>query len=84
MHYSFLPHPTILNDKLEKIKCITDNKDFEILCLNKTVLDTALVQLRRNQKKFDFTVKKISNRFVLNVFLMLQLHSSVRHMRSGV
>ena len=40
----------LLNDKLEKIKCITDNKDFEILCLNKTVLGTAFSSILQTSK----------------------------------
>ena len=41
----------LLNDKLEEIKCITDNKDFEILCLNKTILDTAFSSIQQTSEK---------------------------------
>ena len=34
----------ILGEKLEGIKCITEHKDFNILCLNKTVLETACIR----------------------------------------
>ena len=42
----------LLNDKLNGISCVTLNEDFKILCLNKTVLDTAFVQHRRYLKNF--------------------------------
>ena len=38
---------SLLNGKLAGVKCITLNKDFIILYINKTVLNTALVQHRR-------------------------------------
>ena len=44
---------TLLNDKLDDNKCITMHKDFEILCLNCTVLETASIRHRRYQKKFN-------------------------------
>ncbi|XP_057302765.1 P2X purinoceptor 7-like [Hydractinia symbiolongicarpus] len=43
----------LLNDKLNDNKCITMHKDFEILCLNRTVLETASIRHRRYQKKYN-------------------------------
>ena len=44
---------TLLND----IKCITMNNEFEILCLNQFVLETASIGYRRYHKNF----KELSN-----------------------
>ena len=43
---------TLLNEKLNDIHCITLHPDFEILCLNRTVLETACVRHRRYHRKF--------------------------------
>ena len=43
---------TLLNDKLNDIKCITMNNEFEILCLNRIVLETASIRHRRYHKNF--------------------------------
>ena len=45
----------VLNEKLAGVKCITLNKYFIILRINKTVLDTTLVQHRNG------VIKKSSN-----------------------
>ena len=37
---------TLLNDKLNDIKCITMNNEFEILCLNRIVLEAASIRHR--------------------------------------
>ena len=42
----------LLGEKLEAIKCITLHKDFKILCLNQTVLETACIRHRRYFNKF--------------------------------
>ena len=38
---------SLLSEKLEGKKCITDNNYFKILCLNRTILETACVRQRR-------------------------------------
>ncbi|XP_057310654.1 uncharacterized protein LOC130648616 [Hydractinia symbiolongicarpus] len=43
----------LLNDKLKDNECITMHKDFEMLCLNRTVLETASIRHRRYQKKYN-------------------------------
>ena len=49
----------ILAEKLVGIKCITHNEDFKLLCLNKTVLETACIRHRRYENKFtDKTFRK--------------------------
>ena len=42
----------LLNDKLDNIQCITLHPDFEILCLNSTVLETAFIRHRRYHRNF--------------------------------
>ena len=42
----------LLNEKLNDIVCITEHPDFDILCLNKTVLETALIRHRRYNQNF--------------------------------
>ena len=48
---------TLLNDNLNDIKCITMNNEFEILCLNRIVLETASIRHHRYHKNF----KELSN-----------------------
>jgi len=45
-------YSTLLNDKLDNIQCITLHTDFEILCLNSTVLETAFIRHRRYHRNF--------------------------------
>ena len=42
----------LLAEKLVGIKCITYNEDFKLLCINKTVLETACIRHRRYENKF--------------------------------
>ena len=51
----------LLANKLAGIKCITHNEDFKLLCLNKTVLETACIRQRRTENKFT-DLKKFSNK----------------------
>ena len=51
----------ILGEKLEGIKCITEHEDFNILCLNKTVLETACIRHRRYHNNFK-DVKEFMNK----------------------
>lgn len=59
----------LLQEKLAN-GCVTKHKDFELLCLNKTVLETAFIKHRRYKKIFtdvkEMTLKYV-NRF-LNIF----------------
>ena len=57
---------SLLGDKLDDINCITQNKDFKILCLNPNVLDTSFIH-RRYQKNFK-QFKSMNNRFDNFVF----------------
>ena len=49
----------LLQDKLSK-GCVTKHKDFDVLCLNKTVLETAYIKHRRYKKIFT-NVKDMSS-----------------------
>ena len=54
----------ILGEKLQNIepfRCITDSEDFKVLCLNKTVLETACIRHRRYKNNFQ-EVKTFSNK----------------------
>ena len=42
----------LLKNKLENLKCITCHPEFDILCLNKVVLETAAVRHRRYKSNF--------------------------------
>ena len=48
---------TLLNDKLNDIKYITMNNEFETLCLNRLLLETASIRHHRYHKNF----KELSN-----------------------
>ena len=61
LHYIFIivtrrmcckENADLLPEKLVGIKCITYNEDFKLLCLNKTVLETACIHHRRYENKF--------------------------------
>ncbi len=42
----------LLGKKMDDLKCITLNKEFHTLCLNKTVLETSAICERRHRKTF--------------------------------
>ena len=64
---------TILDEKLQDIKCITQHKDFENLMLNPSVLELSFIRHRRYQNIYK-TVTKMSNRQVLSYFLLFSNH----------
>ena len=43
--------PDLLKDKLDDA-CITDNKDFDVLCLHNSVLETAFIRHRRYKNNY--------------------------------
>ena len=45
-------YSNLLGSKLEGKECVTLNEEFEILCLNRVVLETAYIRYRRNKNKF--------------------------------
>ena len=51
----------ILEEKLQVVKCITESEDFKILCLNRTVLETACIRHRRYENKFQ-SIKTFINK----------------------
>jgi len=51
----------LLGAKLDNLICICGNEDFKVLCLNRAVLETALILHRRNKDKFKL-LKKVANR----------------------
>ena len=53
----------LLRDKLEGVRCITEHKDFDIICLHKTVLQTAFIQHCRYKKNFT-DVKNMTVKYV--------------------
>ncbi|XP_057290739.1 uncharacterized protein LOC130613407 [Hydractinia symbiolongicarpus] len=56
-----LEFTTLLGEKLEENTCITLHKDFNILCLNRTVLETASIRHRRYQNNFK-DIKSFQNK----------------------
>ena len=43
--------PDLLKDKLDD-SCITDHKDFDVLCLHNSVLETAFIRHRRYKNNY--------------------------------
>ena len=43
----------LLGDKLENVERVTQNADFGILCLSKSVLETACIRTRRYNKNLE-------------------------------
>ena len=43
----------LLGKKIDGLKCITENEDFEVLCINRTVLETACIRHRRYKNRFE-------------------------------
>ena len=50
----------LLEDKLDNFKCILHHEDLAILCLSKTVLNTAFIQYRRYKNNYKL-VKTMNN-----------------------
>ena len=56
----------LLEDKLDFSKCITDYEEFDTLCLNEIVLNTASIQYNRRFKKNYKMVKDMNNKYVIS------------------
>ena len=54
----------LLKDKLDA-GCITDHKDFDILCLHKSVLETAFIRHRRYKNTYT-DVKEMTLKYVVS------------------
>ena len=46
----------LLREKFDGVKCIPQNKDSQVLCLNRTVCETACIRHRRYENKFEHMV----------------------------
>ena len=53
-------------DKLDHVKCVAEHEEFETLCLNKIVLNTAFIQYRRYKNNYNL-VKQMNNKYVNNI-----------------
>ena len=69
----------LIEDKLDHVKCVAEHEEFETLCLNKIVLNTAFIQYRRYKNNYNL-VKQMNNKYVnnnsviyLTLFLLLLL-----------
>ena len=55
--------PDLLKDKLDDA-CITDHKDFDVLCLHNSVLETAFIRHRRYKNNYT-EVKEITLKYAV-------------------
>ena len=56
----------LIEDKLDHVKCVAEHEEFETLCLNKIVLNTAFIQYRRYKNNYNL-VKQMNNKYVNNI-----------------
>ena len=66
-------YANLQEQKLDGINCITEHEEFDILCLNKIVLNTAFIQFRRYKNKFKLV--KRNEQQVMNFYFFFFLQS---------
>ena len=75
--------PDLLKDKLDD-SCITDHKDFDVLCLHNSVLETAFIRHRRYKNNYtdakEITVKYavVNKKYSFLPFLVNESLSSAK------